>query len=382
MKTIHLPKLFSPTFILAKFSLVILVQFCALLLPAQDNIPCLWPAIPPYFSVSETHWDEPQSFWQNGGHIPENLINMDSTDFARAHIMLTGSATVRVSQSDSAITLNEGVYAGFFIKSAAFRDSMFDGVTISTYVNGVLQESFTGNDLMIGHIPEFVNEPIHIGFIVTRIFNEIELTLDGAGGNVHYDVFFAVIQDCNINPNVLPVTWLSFEARQENKIVNLEWVNTAEINNAGFEVERSADGANFNSIGKVSPGRDLNDINVYTYNDEAPLKGINYYRIKQVDHDGKVNYSQIRSVMFLNKDVDVMVWPNPASESLVIDLGIHEEEGTIKIVSPTGMIIFNQPYTSTVQRVSLDITSLEAGMYGVMVESPNAKHINKLVVIR
>ena len=104
MKTIQLPCTNSK-FSKIRLSLILLVQICALLLPAQESIPCLWPVIPPYFDVSETHWDEPNSFWQNGGHIPENLVNEDFADYARAHIRLTGSATVRVSESDSAITL-------------------------------------------------------------------------------------------------------------------------------------------------------------------------------------------------------------------------------------------------------------------------------------
>jgi len=380
MKTIHLPNPISK-FVEIKFLLILLVQFCAILLPAQDDIPCKWPLMPPYFDVIETHWDEPQSFWQKGGHIPENLVNEDSTDFARAHINLTGSATVRVTDSDSSITLNDGTYVGFFIKSPVFVDSMFDGVTINTYLNGVLQESFTGNDLLVGHIPQNVNEPIHIGFITIRIYNEVELVLDGAGGRTNYDVFFAVIQDCNFNPNILPVTWLSFDAFQNNKIVNLEWINAHEFNNAGFEVERSKDGLHFESIGKVSSARILDDFNVYSYNDGAPLKGVNYYRIKQIDLDGKVDYSNIRTVLFQDAGADISFWPNPASENLIIDLGSQEEGGgKINILNSTGMIVLNKLFSSTDQRISIDITTLNAGLYGVIIESQNSKYATKLVI--
>jgi hypothetical protein len=362
---------------------IILLQFWSLLLISQDSIPCLMPWIPPLYAVSETHWDVPNSFWQNGGFVPENLVNEDTTDYGRAHVMLTGSASVRVFADDSTATFDEGTYAGFFIKSPVFRDSLFDGVTISTYLNGVLEETFTGNDLNIDHIPEYVNEPVHIGFISTRIFNQVELTLDGAGGNVNYDVFFAVIRDCNPpEPNLLPVTWLSFEARQNNKIVDLEWMNTQEFNNAGFEVERSGDGLYFECIGKVSSGRNPDDINVYSFTDEAPFKNVNYYRIKQIDHDGKVSYSNIRSVLFQDKNADIMLWPNPAAENLIVDFGTHEEGGIIQIVSSTGMMVLNKSFTSIDQRLSLDISSLGVGLYEVVIKSPNAEIVNRLVVIR
>src|SRR6187399_1000345 len=90
MNAVHLLHKKS-NFIGIRLFFIILLQFCVLLLPAQDSIPCLMPWIPPLYSVSEIHWDAPNSFWQNGGHVPENLVNEDTTDYARAHIMLTGS---------------------------------------------------------------------------------------------------------------------------------------------------------------------------------------------------------------------------------------------------------------------------------------------------
>ena len=128
--------------------------------------------------------------------------------------------------------------------------------------------------------------------------------------------FLVVIQDCSINPNVLPVTWLSFEVHQENKIVNLEWINTHEFNNAGFEVERSADGVISLAVGNVSSGRDLDDINIYTYNDKAPLTGINYYRIKQIDYDERLIIRKSDRSCSTTKMQMVVVWPNPALEKL------------------------------------------------------------------
>ena len=81
-------------------------------------------------------------------------------------------------------------------------------------------------------------------------------------------------------------------------------------------------------------------------------------------------------------NADILVWPNPLSENLFIDFGEHEEGGTVKIVGSTGMVVLNKLFTSADQRLSLNITSLGAVLYDVVLESPNTNYNQKLVIIR
>jgi len=345
---------------------------------------CKVPWIPPTYSVSETHWDVPSSFWQNGGHIPENTVNEDTTDYARAHIKATGSATLRISDDTEGAIYAEGQFVGYVVKCRAFRDTIFDGVTITTYLDGTFQESYTGDQLWVEYIPQYVNDPICLGFWTTLPWNEIEITFDTLGGRVHYDVFYAVIQGpCNEElPPGLPLTWLSFEVQKKGEASNLKWITAQEFNNAGFQVERSSDGRLFEKIGTVDATSVPRDINEYSFVDEAPLGGLNYYRIMQIDVDGKTHYSNVQTLNF-GVEGEVTFWPNPAAGNLFITMPEElRAGGEIRLVNYAGVVVLSKTYEKADQESSLDISLLEPGLYSLIIESPYSRHINKLVIVK
>ena len=368
------------TFIKRNIILLVSLIFSLQLFAQQDT--CKIPWVPPLFDVTETHWDEPQSFWQNGGHIPENVIDEDTTNYARAHIKATGSATLRVSDLDS--TYAPGVLVGFYVKSRAFRDTMFLGVTITTYRDGVMQESYSGDHLWVEYVPFYVNDPICIGFVTTLPWNEIEIRFDTAGGRVHYDVFYAfMLGSCNEELPPLPITWLSFEVQKKGEASDLKWVTAQEFNNAGFHVERSADGRHFETIGSVAAADMSRSINEYTFQDLSPLYGMNYYRIRQTDLDGRINYSGVQFVSFSHDGELVKVWPNPAASELSILIPDEfKSMGEIKLVNAAGVIVMSRSIDETVHQTSLDLGSIEPGIYSVIIESPSVNQISKIIVLK
>ena len=121
---------------------------------------------------------------------------------------------------------------------------------------------------------------------------------------------------------VLPLKFLSFTATGDEAKVALKWNTTNEVNTSHFEVERSFDGSNFKNIGIVLDGFQINATDKsYKFNDNAEeLKGkrIVYYRLKQIDNDGKFTYSNVAAVRFDAQQgiVVVKVFPNPFVESL------------------------------------------------------------------
>ncbi len=105
----------------------------------------------------------------------------------------------------------------------------------------------------------------------------------------------------------------SFRAVLNKAAVDVKWVTATEENVRHFEVQRSADGAQFNTIGLVQPGR-----SGYQFKDNAPLTGNNYYRIKTVDLDGEVDYSPIVMVNVKNENsIITSIYPNPGNGSTV-----------------------------------------------------------------
>lgn len=122
---------------------------------------------------------------------------------------------------------------------------------------------------------------------------------------------------CTTN-NVLPIILSSFTARQSGESVSLDWVTIMEENFEKFVVERSSNGVAFNSIGEVpGAGRNIYDIKTeYSFNDNNPLVGFNYYRLKAVDVDEKFEYSSLQ-VVKVQSAKKFWVHPNPSSSSSI-----------------------------------------------------------------
>ncbi len=92
----------------------------------------------------------------------------------------------------------------------------------------------------------------------------------------------------------LPVSLTTFTAKANKAgTVNLAWSTASETNNSHFEITRSTDGVNFTKVGQVAGSGNSNKAQHYNYTDSKPASGNNYYRLKQVDHDGKSELSQI-----------------------------------------------------------------------------------------
>jgi hypothetical protein len=97
--------------------------------------------------------------------------------------------------------------------------------------------------------------------------------------------------------DILPVVFTSFEARPENGVVRLGWATASELNNDYFMVQRSADGIVFTDVQQVAGSGTSHVLREYSATDPAPLTGLSFYRIKQVDFDGTMDFSELRQVV-------------------------------------------------------------------------------------
>jgi hypothetical protein len=111
----------------------------------------------------------------------------------------------------------------------------------------------------------------------------------------------------------LPVNFLEFTAKVENNNrVKLNFSTSNEKDNLQFIVQRSADGNHFNNIGNIPGTNNTSGIQAYSHLDLQPLKGNSFYRIKQVDLDGKITYSTIERVNISSSKQAIEIYPNPA----------------------------------------------------------------------
>ncbi|MCI5056491.1 MAG: hypothetical protein MRY83_10310, partial [Flavobacteriales bacterium] len=121
----------------------------------------------------------------------------------------------------------------------------------------------------------------------------------------------------------LPVELTDFVAYLEEGIVKLEWETATEINNDYFVVERSKDGDAFEVIANVDGAGNSNTVRNYEAEDADPYIGLSYYRLKQVDFNGKTTYTKLVPVNndpFVgntNPDKSFSIFPNPSDGEFI-----------------------------------------------------------------
>lgn len=172
------------------------------------------------------------------------------------------------------------------------------------------------------------------------------------------------------NDAVLPITLTRFtgKAISENK-VELAWSTASEYNNDRFEIERSTDGSKFNLIGTVKGQLYSKEIKDYNFVDEQANTGINYYRLKQVDVDGKYEYSDIIATSIKTKNIEVK---NHLFRSGQLSIALEspiQSEVVMQLVDITGKIIVNEKRSIQVglNTEDLYIPELPDGIYNLSI---------------
>lgn len=196
------------------------------------------------------------------------------------------------------------------------------------------------------------------------------LFFSGAPVSVPGDLRFAVAVSF-----VLPVEYLSFNANiVDEDDVLLKWQTATEINNDGFEVERSNDGENWKELTFVPGYGTSTEVQSYRFKDIEPQKGINYYRLRQEDYDGKVAYSKIVTAQ-LKSDNDITIAPNPTTGLIALKGLKTNAVLDVEIFDTVGSLIMK----STISKKELDISSLENGIYLIMVNDGTNIYQSKVI---
>ena len=176
----------------------------------------------------------------------------------------------------------------------------------------------------------------------------------------------------------LPVKLTGFKGENKGSINKLSWTTATEINNSGFELQRSSDGVNFPKIAFVdSKGRNGNsntDLN-YSFEDMNPFPGNNYYRLKQIDINGRFEYSKVVLLKQAkpNEITVKSIFPNPVFENLNITINSSiNERVSIVVANIEGKILMSvkTQLTRGDNQISLLSGSLTAGVYFIRITPP------------
>ena len=286
-----------------------------------------------------------------------NIENVDGPKMS----FTTGSVATFTAQNDTALTFNA---VGQFSEPDIDTIFMKTGLVASkSYtLNFIGAKSFSNN------IHPYLFDRYTSILIDLTTTPSYFFTTNTIAGSISQTRFYLVFAD----PSTLPVVLNNFTAQKNNKSVLLKWSTSSEINSAAFVIERSNDAVNYQEIATVkAAGNSSQNLSYSTIDAQPNLSDVNYYRLKQIDADGKFTYSLIQAVDFKIADnATINVFPNPVTgDHITVSLADNKNITNISVIDILGRTISNRNNIQSKGDYSLPIDMLQKGAYIIKITS-------------
>jgi hypothetical protein len=283
-----------------------------------------------------------------------NMIDATAMQFYHIDVWTPNATVFRVKLVDFGAN---GVFGG-------------DDVEHEYVLPGLTQAGWNSYDIPLSSFTGLVNR----AHLAQMIFS----ALPTGSATVYIDnVYFT-------SSSPLPVSLVDFTAKASKNVTNITWTTLSELNNKGFVVEKLTDGGNFKQIGIVAGKGTSNLKNEYVFVDNTPNVRLNYYRLKQIDLDGRFTYSQIVSVKFSkNELMSFSFFPNPAKEVLKINVGLVENENaTIRLINIYGQSVITKMIKKSLATsiINVDISKIASGIYYLEMRDGENTSVQKVVI--
>ena len=175
----------------------------------------------------------------------------------------------------------------------------------------------------------------------------------------------------------VPVELVSFQATPLSKIVVLDWQTASERNADYFAVQRSIDGQKFEEMGRIKAIGNSAALQKYQLADASPANGINYYRLRQIDVDGKETLSKVVSVVQSNA-IKIQIAPNPTTDKVVITCSETPLDTPLSI-SVFDLLGRNLMRSNLANHSELDLSALPKGVYLLDIRTADGIFQGKIV---
>ncbi|WAC41619.1 T9SS type A sorting domain-containing protein [Pedobacter sp. SL55] len=178
----------------------------------------------------------------------------------------------------------------------------------------------------------------------------------------------------------LPLDFVSFSVTLQKELTHkavLQWRTTNEVNTASFEIERSTNGNDFIKIGVLAAANKAGT-QPYDFEDARPLAGVNYYRLKQIDLDGKYKFSEVKSVN--NKlDGQLAIYPNPVLGNVTVNHPEASAGTTISVYDISGRKIAQANVNKGALQTNIALAHLPQGLYLLKYQSATQATTQKIL---
>lgn len=179
----------------------------------------------------------------------------------------------------------------------------------------------------------------------------------------------------------LPVSLVDFVANLMDDHVKVEWTTASELNNDYFVVERKQEGE-WEGIGEVHGNGTTNDVHFYQYDDYTiDMSKLAYYRLKQVDIDGKENISEVVDVDPIKLKGHTYSLLNIGNNVQIRFEDDHDEKTTVMVIASDGRNVETHDYNqiSAGENLTLDLSGLSKGWYVVGIVGEDNAHFEKMI---
>jgi|GEM_PF-3339009 len=350
-----------------------------------------------------------------------NLVDASITNFATyTPAILSVGCGGRVSVNNSGGTaFPAGTFAGFEIsrQGTVLDIAILNAITINLYKAGTLVQNSSSSGILKVGVLNPLSGSASIGFTSTVEFDEIQIVFDAGlisaslGGT--YNIYYAFVRrdddndgipdllevcgsqndaiDANGNGvpdacDVLPLKLLSFDAKLNGKLVDVNWKTAEEEGLTGFEVERLDAGGKFVSIANVAATNGGKQTKTYHLTDaKFPNAEKLYYRLKVNDKDGKVSYSEVAIV--LNKlssaEERYVISPNPVTGNELylqtniknvqkLEVAVYDMSGAKKMVNTVNV-------SDGANRIPVNVGNIAAGNYILTIKEGTQSYSIKFI---
>ncbi|MBI3138406.1 MAG: T9SS type A sorting domain-containing protein [Sphingobacteriales bacterium] len=183
--------------------------------------------------------------------------------------------------------------------------------------------------------------------------------------------------------NALPLRFVSFTVNCETGRATLNWKTAQEENTSHFEIEKAEDGYHFSVIGTIAAAGNSGGEKNYSFTDNNVSSENNYYRIKEVDADGRSYYSGTNTLQCGKTSEKIKLWPNPVEQYFTVQLSSRiKTDVTVNLYDEKGSFVYTKTFAllSGSNNIAVNIGHLPAGTYWVHIGFPNNSE-NKTVKI-
>jgi len=225
------------------------------------------------------------------------------------------------------------------------------------------------------------------GFTETADLTTILLRQGGSttAPNVVVDGIYA---ETGWNNNVLPVELASFTSTVSNRDVTLNWSTASELNNSGFEIERSSNNE-WTKVGNVNGNGTSSTVNNYSYTDRSLATGSYSYRLKQVDFNGNFEYFNLNNEVNIGTPSTYALsqnYPNPFNPSTTINFDLPTDGNvSLKLYDMSGKevaTLVNEVRSAGYYSVNFNASQLTSGVYFYTISADNFTATKKMLLVK